>query len=66
MVSRRTRVGVAATATAVAVAGISGWVGSDEALRRRIDRTTRIWRLATRRAAHFAAVKVRGIAADED
>ncbi len=65
--SRRRRAVVATSAAlVVSVAAAGERLHADAALRHRIERTLRIWRLASRRATHFAVVRVRGIAADEE
>ncbi len=58
-------VGVA-TATAVVAGGaVAVRTLRDEDHRARLTRSARVWRLSTRRAAHYAVVKVRGVTKDE-
>ncbi len=60
---------VVAGGAAAAVVGTSIAAGAalrDPVRRRRIERSARVWRLSTRRAAHWTVVKVRGVGADEE
>ena len=57
----------AAAAGAAGAAGAAVAIGSADASRRvRLGRQLRIWRLTARRAAHFAAVKVRAVRATDE
>ena len=57
---------IGATGLVLGVAGAATGVAlRDPGRRNRLDRSVRIWRLTARRGAHFAVVKVRGVAADE-
>ena len=62
--SRRVLVAAGATA-AVGAAAAVGAVARDPHTRQRVTRSARVWRLTARRGAHWAVVKVRGVAADE-
>ena len=55
----------AVVATAAA-GGAAGLALSDQDRRHRLERQLRVWRLTARRGAHFAVVKVRGRAANEE
>jgi predicted unusual protein kinase regulating ubiquinone biosynthesis (AarF/ABC1/UbiB family) len=67
--SRRTTVAagasVAVATTAAAAAGTTLLL-RDSARRERLRRSVRVWRLTARRAGHWAVVRVRGAAADEE
>jgi predicted unusual protein kinase regulating ubiquinone biosynthesis (AarF/ABC1/UbiB family) len=57
----------AVSATVVGSAAIAGGVALvDRDRRLRVTRTLRVWRLLTRRAVHFAAVKTRAVMADDE
>lgn len=57
---------VAASVGLAGAAAATGAVLADADRRHRLARSARVWRLTTRRAAHFAVVKIRGARADEE
>ncbi|MDQ1397232.1 MAG: hypothetical protein QOG64_2491 [Acidimicrobiaceae bacterium] len=63
--ARRLPVLLAALATATVAGGAAGLL-RDEDRRHRLERQARVWRLTARRSAHYAIVKVRGRAADDE
>ena len=59
---------VAAAGTAALMVGAASAAGAalrDPHRRKRVERSARVWWLTTRRGAHWATVKVRGVGADE-
>jgi predicted unusual protein kinase regulating ubiquinone biosynthesis (AarF/ABC1/UbiB family) len=59
---------VAAAGTAALMVGAASAAGAalrDPHRRQRVERSARVWWLTTRRGAHWATVKVRGVGADE-
>jgi predicted unusual protein kinase regulating ubiquinone biosynthesis (AarF/ABC1/UbiB family) len=60
-----TSAAVGSTAAAAAAAGTAYWL-RDPGRRERLRRSARVWRLTARRAGHWAVVRVRGAAADEE
>jgi predicted unusual protein kinase regulating ubiquinone biosynthesis (AarF/ABC1/UbiB family) len=65
---RRAVVAVAGTAAALAASAAAGTALAlrDGGRRERLRRSVRVWRLTARRATHWAVVRVRGAAADEE
>ena len=59
---------MAAAGTAALMVGAASAAGAalrDPHRRKRVERSARVWWLTTRRGAHWATVKVRGVGADE-
>jgi predicted unusual protein kinase regulating ubiquinone biosynthesis (AarF/ABC1/UbiB family) len=65
-VARRLPLVLAALATATAAGGAAAGFLRDGYRRHRLERQARVWRLTARRSAHYAIVKVRGRAADDE
>jgi predicted unusual protein kinase regulating ubiquinone biosynthesis (AarF/ABC1/UbiB family) len=66
MTGRRAAVAAGASAAAVTAAAGTAVLLRDDGRRERLRRSARVWRLTARRAAHWAVVRVRGAAADEE
>jgi predicted unusual protein kinase regulating ubiquinone biosynthesis (AarF/ABC1/UbiB family) len=55
-----------AAVAAAATAGAAGFFLADAGRRTQLERSARVWRLTTRRGAHWLTIKARGIGADAE
>lgn len=66
MSTTRTVVAAGTAAAALGATAVAATTLRDPHRRKRVERSARVWWLTTRRGAHWAVVKVRGVGADEE